>query len=208
MPETPYLIGIAGASCSGKTSLANRVAELVSAPAARVISLDSYYRDLSHFPPEQRATWNFDLPAAQDKDLLHTQLRALLRGESVEIPVYDFATHARAAATERVEPASFIIIEGLFVLFWEEVRALLDTKVFIEVADAVCLARRIARDVRERGRTEESVRTQYAITVRPMYARYCIPTARFADIVVNGEDPVETSAAAVLEHVGIRRNGR
>jgi len=195
------VIGIAGASCSGKTTLAKRLAERLPDGPATIVSLDSYYRDLSHLTPEQRAAWNFDAPEALDDGLLFQHLRALLEGAATERPVYDFSTHTRAARPERVNPARFIIIEGLFVLYWPEIRYLLGTKVFIAVRDEVCLARRIARDVRERGRTEESVRAQYAATVRPMYEEYCEPTARFADIRVSGEEPVDQLAETVLRHI-------
>jgi len=204
MTDAPYLIGIAGASCSGKTSLATRLAESVPGSPAAILSLDSYYRDLSHLTSEQRAVWNFDAPEALDNALLLQHLRALLTGTPIDKPVYDFSTHTRAPGTEPVEPAAFIIIEGLFVLYWREVRDTLGTKVFIAVPDEVSLARRIARDVRERGRTEASVRTQYASTVRPMYQEYCEPTARFADVRVSGEEPVDQLVETVLQHIRTR----
>jgi uridine kinase len=192
------MIGIAGGSCSGKTTLAARLAERLPRRPVTIISLDSYYRDLSHLTPEARAAWNFDAPDALDRDLLVEHLRALRDGASIEIPVYDFSTHTRASRTHRVIPSPFIIIEGLFVLYWDDIRAFLQTKVFIAAPHEVCLARRITRDVRERGRTEQSVRAQYAATVRPMYDQYCEPTARFADPHVSGEEPVDDSVSTVL----------
>ena len=198
-----YIIGIAGASCSGKTTLATRLAERLPQGPPTIISLDSYYRDLSHMTPDERAAWNFDAPEALDGNLLFQHMRALLGGATVEKPVYDFSTHTRTPRTERVSPSAFIIIEGLFVLYWQEARALLRTKVFIAAPHEVCLARRIARDVRERGRTEESVRAQYAATVRPMYEKYCEPTARFADLQVSGEEPIDDVAETVLRRVGM-----
>jgi uridine kinase len=201
MSDAPYLVGMAGASCSGKTVLATRLAESTPGGPATILALDSYYRDLSHLTPDQRAVWNFDVPEALDNALLLQHLRALLNGSPIDKPIYDFSTHTRAPETERVEPAPFIIIEGLFVLYWQEIRDTLGTKVFIAVPDEVCLARRIARDVRERGRTEESVRTQYEATVRPMYRKYCEPTARFADLRVSGDDPIDQIAETVLRHI-------
>jgi uridine kinase len=201
MSDAPYLVGIAGASCSGKTVLATRLRESTPGGPATILALDSYYRDLSRLTPDQRAVWNFDVPEALDSALLLQHLRALLSGSAIDKPIYDFSTHTRAAGTERVEPAPFIIIEGLFVLYWREIRDTLGTKVFIAVPDEVCLARRIARDMRERGRTEESVRTQYTATVRPMYQKYCEPTDRFADVRVSGDEPVDRLAEAVLRHV-------
>ncbi len=193
---TPYLIGIAGASCSGKTVLARRLAEAL--PGSAAFALDNYYRDLSALTPEARARWNFDVPEALDKDLLVAQLETLVRGEPIDVPEYDFTTHTRTARTTRMRPARVVLVEGIFALYWEEVRRLLDLKIFVDIDDAVCLQRRTERDIRERGRTEASVLAQYTETVRPMYAQYCAPTARFADLVLNGESPLEASAATVL----------
>jgi uridine kinase len=204
MTDAPYLIGIAGASCSGKTSLASHLAESVPGSPAAILSLDSYYRDLSQLTPKQRAVWNFDAPEALDNALLLQHLRALLTGTPIDKPVYDFSTHTRAPGTEPVEPAAFLIIEGLFVLYWREIRDTLGTKVFIAVPDEVSLARRIARDMRERGRTEGSVRTQYASTVRPMYQGYCEPTAQFADVRVSGQEPVDQLVEKILQHIRTR----
>ena len=192
------MIGIAGPSCSGKSELARRLAQQLSAP---VMSLDSYYIDLAHLPLEERARTNFDDPASLDEEVLTRQLRQLAAGEAIARPVYDFARHTRSAEVERVEPARFVVVEGLFTLHWPAVRALLDTKVYIDVQDAVCLERRLERDVRERGRTPESVRAQYATTVRPMAERYIHPTRRYAEVVVSGVAPLEISAAAVLAHI-------
>ena len=205
MNGAPHLIGIAGASCSGKTTLAARLAERLSEAPATIVSLDSYYRDLSHLTREERAVWNFDAPEALDHELLFQHLRALRAGASADIPIYDFATHTRAAMTERVTPAPFLIIEGLFVLYWPEIRAMLQTAIFIAAPHEACLARRIARDVRERGRTEESVRAQYDATVRPMYDAHCAPTARFASLSVSGEEPLDGVTEAVLRHVHASR---
>ncbi len=198
---TTHIIGIAGASCSGKTTLAARIAEHATAGTATLISLDSYYRDLSHLTPDARAEWNFDAPNALDDELLLKHLKILLSGTPVYIPVYDFSTHTRIALTERANPATFVIMEGLFVLYWPQIRDIVETKVFISVPDEVCLERRIARDTRERGRTEESVRQQYATTVRPMYEKYCRPTAKFADLQLSGQDDADELASAVLKKV-------
>lgn len=201
MSKKLYMIGIAGPSCSGKTELARRLAGLLSASAPAVISMDSYYRNLSALDPEERARCNFDVPEALDLGLLAQHLRILARGEGVDKPVYQFLTHTHAPQGERVEPGEFIIVEGLFALYWEEVRELLGTRVFIDVDDDVCLSRRLARDTRERGRSAESILAQYTETVRPMSERYILPTRRFADVVVSGEDAPEKAAAAVVAHV-------
>lgn len=201
MSVSPHIIGIAGASCSGKTTLAARLAERLPQRPVTIVSLDSYYRDLAHLTPEARAVWNFDAPDALDHDLLFQHLCALRKGATIEIPVYDFSTHTRAPRTERIVPSAFLIIEGLFVLYWPEIREMLQTTVFIAAPHEVCLARRIARDVCERGRTEESVRAQYAATVRPMYDEHCAPTAQFANLRVSGEDPIDEVAETVLRAI-------
>ena len=200
MPEIPSLIGIAGPSCSGKTTLAQSLAAVQPGPAA-ILSLDSYYRDLSHLPLAARHHFNFDVPEALDHELLVQNLQGLARGRAVEQPVYLFPEHVRAPRGERVEPVAHLIVEGLFALYFEEIRSLLDTRIFIQVDDSVCLQRRQQRDTRERGRTPESVLEQYTGTVRPMYERHVRPTQQFADLVVRGEQPVAQSAVAVVAHI-------
>jgi uridine kinase len=194
----PYLIGIAGPSCAGKTELTRHLAHLLS---ATVLPLDCYYRDLSHLPPEQRAAQNFDIPEAIDHQLFANHLAALSRGETIESPVYDFATHSRTTQVEVVEAGDYIIVEGLFALYWENVRGLLGTKVLVDLDDKLCLDRRILRDVKERGRTPESVILQFTETVRAMAEKHIRPTQAFADLVVCGDDPIEASVATVMAHV-------
>ncbi len=193
--RTPHLIGVAGPSCAGKTELARALGDRLPAP---IISLDSYYVDLVHLPFEERPRTNFDVPESLDKDLFVNQLRQLSRGEEIHVPVYDFTRHIRASETKSVRAGEFVIVEGLFALYWEEVRALLGTKVFVFADDDICFGRRLERDVRERGRTPESVREQYDSTVRPMAETYILPTRRFADLVLSGTDPFEQSVRAVL----------
>jgi uridine kinase len=194
----PYLIGIAGPSCAGKTELSRHLARLLSSV---VLPLDSYYFDLSHLPHAERAASNFDLPTALDHELFLRHLTELGEGREIPRPVYDFATHARTDRVEIVRPGKFIIVEGLFVLYWEDVRQVLDTKVFVELEDKTCLERRIRRDVKERGRTPESVIRQFTQTVRPMGEKYIRPAHQFADVVVRGDDPIERSVARVMAHV-------
>ncbi|MCA2970081.1 MAG: uridine kinase [Acidobacteriaceae bacterium] len=191
------LIGIAGPSGSGKSELARRLARRLAAP---VISMDSYYRDLPHLTPAERAAVNFDEPASIDDGLLREHLAVIRAGESVEIPVYDFATHARLERRETLAPAPHVIVEGLFTLYWEEVRLLFDTTVYVDLEQEICYARRLARDMRERGRTAESVAWQYRTTVRPMAERYILPTKRHADLVVRGDGQLDESVETVLRH--------
>jgi uridine kinase len=194
----PYLIGIAGPSGAGKTTLAERVARELAAP---ILSLDCYYRELDGLPLEERARTNFDEPDALDRELLFSQLAQLAAGAAIEAPVYDFARHTRAPETTPVPAAEFVIVEGLFALLWEEVRALFGTKVFVSAGDGLCFERRLERDARERGRTPESVGEQYRRTVRPMAERHILPTQAFADVVVDGAGPLDLSVSAVLAHV-------
>ncbi|MSV34742.1 MAG: uridine kinase [Bryobacterales bacterium] len=194
----PYIIGIAGASCSGKTELATRLAQSLGAV---ICTLDSYYRDLGHLAPEERVRQNFDVPGALDHELLCEQVSALSRGERIQKPVYDFTRHIRSGQTEILEPGQTVIVDGLFTLHWEQLRSLLGLKVFIEISDDICLQRRIDRDARERGRTPQSVREQFATTVRPMTDLHIRPTRTFADLVLNGEDSPEQGYRAVLSAI-------
>jgi uridine kinase len=193
-----FLIGICGPSGSGKTELARAVARAFEAP---ILALDSYYRDLAHLPFEERARVNFDDPASLDHELLFAHLRALAAGCEVEVPVYDFTQHERRGETERLRATEFGVLEGLWTLYWEDIRRVLGTKVYIEAPDAICFDRRMARDLRERGRSRESVVEQYTCTVRPMAERYILPTREFADVVVSGTDLIAASAQRVIEHV-------
>ena len=194
----PYLIAIAGGSGSGKSWLADHLAEHLP---AILLPLDSYYRDLSQLELAARAHQNFDVPEALDWSLIEQHVGDLAKGFEVDKPVYDFATHTRLAAVERIRPGEFVLLEGFFALYQEKVRSLCGARVFLWVEDPICLARRMERDMRHRGRTRESVIAQYNGTVRPMYERYVLPTRAFADLVLYGEDPVEKLAAAVYAHI-------
>ena len=191
----PCLIGIAGPSCAGKTELARRLADALDAP---IVALDCYYHSLDHLPLEQRARSNFDVPESLDADLLARNVRQLARGEEIQVPIYDFTCHHRTTAVRAVRATRYALIEGLFTLHWEAVRELLDVKLYVGAADSVCLRRRIERDVRERGRTPESVLEQYRTTVEPMARQYVLPTAAFAGLVLDGEARIDESIAAAL----------
>jgi uridine kinase len=193
--QKPHLAGITGPSGAGKTELANCIARMLNAP---VVSLDRYYRDLAHMTLEERSKQNFDNPAALDHELLFEHLNSLLCGVAVDRPLYDFAHHARLCEVEVVQPGELIILEGLFTFHWENIRNLLGPKIYVAADDLICFERRLARDVRERGRTPESVRLQYETSVRPMAERYIYPTRAFADLVVCGTDPLDEIAAKVL----------
>lgn len=189
-----YLIGIAGPSCSGKSELSKYMSVLLSAP---ILSLDHYYRDLTHLPVDERAIQNFDHPDALDWPLLERDVRELAAGKPVDVYTYDFARHTRSSGIEHIPACEYVIVEGLFALHHPDIRRQLGLKVFVAVPDEVCLDRRLERDIRERARTRESVLSQYAATVRPMCEQFILPTRQFADLVVSGTDRLEQSAGRV-----------
>lgn len=193
------MVGIAGPSCSGKTVLAGALARRLD---GLVVPLDAYYRDLAHLEPALRDARNFDHPDALDRELLTRQLRELAAGRPVEQPVYDFKSHSRQPSGRRAEPRGVVIVEGLFSLHFHEVRELLDLGVYVDLEDAPCLERRLARDTRERGRDAESVRDQYARTVRPMCRRFVEPTRDLAGLVVRGDLPLPALVDAVVARLG------
>lgn len=194
----PYLIGIAGPSCAGKSYLSQHITGELD---AALLHLDSYYTDLSHLSIVQRAHQNFDSPDALDAALFIEHVRELSKGRAIEKPLYDFTIHSRKKETERIEPRPFIIVEGLFALYWEDVRKLLGTKVYVDLGEDICLERRIERDIRERGRTRESVLEQYHTTVAPMAKRYVYPTRQFGDVVIVGNDHISNEVSSVLSHI-------
>jgi uridine kinase len=198
MAVKSYLIGIAGPSGAGKSYLAHHLAQRLNAP---VLALDHYYRDLSHLPLEDRARSNFDEPAALEHELLIAQVADLCAGLPIPVPIYDFSTHTRIGVTQRFDPEPFVIVEGLFTLHWPELRRLLITGVYVEMNDDICLQRRQERDVRERGRTPESVVEQFRVTVVPMAERYVRPTRLHADVVLSGDTPIAEGLALVLDHL-------
>ena len=192
------IIGIAGSSGSGKSELSRRLSAATGAP---VVSLDCYYRDLTHLPLEARAETNFDEPASLDDGLLLAQCTALASGQAIDVPHYDFSCHTRVPGTQNIQPGEIVIVEGLFTLYWNDLRHLLHAGIYVDLEDETCYARRLARDVRERGRTPESVEHQYFTTVRPMAEQYIWPTRRHADLVIRGDAQLDESVATVLSFV-------
>ncbi len=178
------LIGIAGASGSGKTLVANTIIERLGSDKVVLIQEDSYYKDLSDIPLDERAGRNFDHPDAFDHDLLAEHLKLLLEGKTVAHPIYDYKTHSRLKETKTVGPHTIIILEGILVLNEPKLRELMDIRVFIDTALDICFIRRLKRDIEERGRSVESVITQYQNTVRPMYFQFIEPSKRYADIII------------------------
>jgi uridine kinase len=178
------LIGIAGGTGSGKTTVAQKIFEALPPPQAVLIQQDSYYRDRSHLTPAERALLNFDEPDALENDRLASDLRRLRAGQAVECPVYDFATHTRRAETRRVEPSPIVVVEGILLFAVEAVRELFDLRLFVDTPDDVRLLRRIKRDLLERQRDIAAVEAQYLSTVRAMHERHVAPTKGHAHLII------------------------
>src|SRR5688572_23036292 len=177
------VLGIAGGTGSGKTTIANKIVEAIGERAVS-IDHDSYYADLSHLPFEQRQQVNFDHPDALDSDLLIQHLRELRSGRPFFKPHYDFRTHVRTSETTRIDPAPVVVVEGILTLAIADLRAMFDIKVFVETAADIRLMRRIRRDLEQRGRTFAEIREQYYKTVRPMHLAFVEPSKEFADVII------------------------
>jgi uridine kinase len=178
------IIGIGGGTGSGKTTVAQKIIESVGASNVVYLQQDSYYRNLGDMPIELRHQVNYDHPDAFDMELLINHLEALRAGESIEQPIYDYATHSRLPETLHVEPRPIIILEGILVLANAQLRSLMNLKIFVETDADIRFIRRLDRDVHERGRTLESVIAQYTTTVRPMHMQFVEPSKRYADIII------------------------
>ena len=183
-PDQPLIIGVAGGSGSGKTTIADSVVEIVGTEHIALIPHDAYYRDQAELTVEERAGINYDHPDSLETELLAAHLKRLRAGESVERPVYDFSTHTRSSETETVNPESVILVEGILVLAEPALRDLMDLRLYIDTDADLRLMRRLRRDLIERGRTVDSVLAQYEATVRPMHIQFVEPSKRFADIIV------------------------
>jgi len=178
------IIGISGGTGSGKTTVANRILETVSADEVVFIQQDLYYRNLKDMPLDYRNAANFDHPDALDNDLLINHLKKLRAGEPVELPIYDFRTHSRLPATTRIESKPIVILEGILIFAEARLREQLDIKVFVDTPDDIRFIRRLRRDIAERGRTMDSVIEQYVATVRPMHMQFVEPSKRYADVII------------------------
>ena len=180
----PVVLGVAGGSGSGKTTVVRRILEGLEPMSASLLHHDSYYRDDPDLSLEQRAAINYDHPDSLETSLMAEHIRRLLAGETVEVPEYDFTSHRRLAQTRTVEPRPLIIIDGILVLAEAELRELMDIRVFVDTDADVRFIRRLGRDTKKRGRTVESVVRQYQLTVRPMHLEFVEPSRRHAHIIV------------------------
>ena len=202
-PQKPLMLAIAGCSGSGKTTLA---AELATQLNATLFPLDLYYRDLTQFPLDTRHKRNFDHPDSLESELILEHVRALADGQPIDRPVYDFATHSRVAGRfTRIVPRPVVIVEGILALHYRELLPFYHVSIYVNAPDDVCLMRRIHRDVRERGRTAESVREQFLATAQPMAEKYVLPCAATATLMVEGTDALDWSIEQVLHHLRLHR---
>ncbi len=195
----PILIGIAGCSGSGKTTLARELAHQLG---ATLFPLDLYYRDLSQFPLDDREKRNFDHPDSLESELFIAHIRSLATGQTIQRPVYDFATHSRVAdAFDPITPASIVLVEGILALHYTELFPLYHFSVYVDTPNDVCLERRIYRDMRERGRTRESVIAQFHATAQPMADLYVLPSQTRASMSVSGIEDLDWSIEQVLHQL-------
>jgi uridine kinase len=178
------IIGICGGTGSGKTTVANRILETVSADEVVFIQQDLYYRNLKDMPLDYRNAANFDHPDAVDNELLINHLKKLRAGEPVELPIYDFRTHTRLPDTTRINPRPIVIVEGILIFAEPRLLEQMDIKVFVDTPDDIRFIRRLERDIAERGRTVDSVIEQYLATVRPMHMQFVEPSKRHADVII------------------------
>ncbi len=182
--KKPILIGITGGTGSGKSTVAKEICSKFSEDYIAMIEQDSYYKDQSHLSMEERVKTNYDHPDAFDNELLISHLKSLLEGKDIEKPIYDFSVHTRKEETVKVEPRDIIILEGILVLSDQEIRNLLDIKIYVDTDADVRIIRRLVRDINERGRSVDSVINQYLTVVRPMHLQFIEPTKRYADLIV------------------------
>lgn len=199
MKRKPLIIGVAGGTASGKTTIANAIMESINHPQMVMIQHDAYYRDASHLPLKERAGINFDHPDALETDLMVRHLRELIVGRAIKMPVYDFSTHARLKKGIVKKPAKVIVIEGILIFCERSLRELMDVKIFVDTAANLRFIRRLKRDIQERRRSMDSVIGQYLGTVRPMHEAFVEPSRKYADIIIpEGHNPVSTAMVVTM----------
>jgi uridine kinase len=188
----PLIIGIAGGTGSGKSTVARKVAEALKDASVAFIEMDAYYRNYAHLSMDERRQINWDHPETFDVELLVAQLKQLAHGEAVERPVYDFVSHTRSARTQRIPPADVVVVDGILLFADERLRELCEVKVYVDTDADIRLVRRVQRDMVERGRPLEEILEQYLTTVRPMHLQFVEPSKRYADVIVprGGHNPV------------------
>lgn len=197
----PIIIGVAGGSGSGKTTVVREITRRLGPDAVSLIHHDSYYYDRSDVPPEERVNINYDHPDALETALLVEHLRSLKAGHSVAVPVYDFTRHARTGATDPVDPRRVVIVDGILILVDPDLRTLMDIKVFVDTDADLRIIRRTQRDIHGRGRTFDSVIQQYLQTVRPMHLEFVEPSKRYAHVIIPGGGHNEVAVDMLLTKI-------
>jgi len=182
--KKPVIIGVAGGTASGKTTVSQAILDRVGRDRIVFIQHDSYYRDLSHLPLEERRVMNFDHPDSLENELLIRHLEELLVGHVIDVPVYDFRIHTRLSETRRVEPKPVVLVEGILVFVDKALRDMMDVKIYVDTPADIRFIRRLERDINERGRSLRSVIDQYQGTVRPMHLEFVEPSKRYADVII------------------------
>ena len=189
-------VGIAGGSCSGKTTIVTTLVESFSG-SITTVAFDSYYRDQAHMTLDDRALVNYDHPDSLDVELFASDLKALRNGETIDSPIYDFSTHTRSPKFRKVSPSDLVVLDGILLLAFPEIASLLDLRVFVEATESTRYNRRIPRDVEERGRTAEQSQIQFVDMVKPMHQKYVAPSIDYADLVIDGEQSPELSISEI-----------
>jgi uridine kinase len=196
-----YIILIGGGTGSGKTTVAKRIMEHLGSEKCVMLPMDNYYRDMSHIPLEERKKYNYDHPDMIEHTLIVKHVKELLTGKAIELPDYDFTLYTRTGNSTKIEPKPILLIEGIFALYYDELRALADLKIYVDTEGDERFIRRLQRDIFERGRTIESVIDQYLNTVKPMHDAYVEPTKKHADIIIPRGGYNEKAIEVVVEYV-------
>lgn len=202
----PIIISIAGGTGAGKTTLANLIAEKLNPIEVVIIQQDSYYKDRSYLPEEERGSVNYDHPSAFESELLIEHLKRLKQNLSIEKPIYDFTTHTRKNETETIHPARIIVLEVILILENKDLRDLMDIKVFVDTVPDVRFIRRLQRDIEDRGRSLESIIKQYLETVRPMHLEFVEKSQQYADIIISGESDSQQARNTTVAQIKLMLN--
>lgn len=205
MNSKSIIIGISGASGSGKTTFTKKLISTLHKDETTLISQDAYYKDLNHLSLQEKSEQNFDHPDSLDFDLLKTHLLDLQKGRNISLPVYDFNTHSRLSISKAIPPSKIIIVEGTLVMSQDQLLNLYDYKVYVDLDQKICLERRIERDIAERGRTKKNVLEQYKHTVKPMFDEFILPCKNKADLIIPGGNNND-SLKTVVEEIRKREN--
>lgn len=197
----PCILGIAGGSGAGKTTIVNQLIERIGEQQIAWLPYDAYYRDLGHLTLTERQDYNFDHPDAFDTELYMTHIAALQQGQTITIPNYDFVSYTRVAGGIVTAPRPILILDGILLFVPVMLRTIIEMRIFIDTADDIRLLRRMQRDTTERGRSMESVRQQYLRTVRPMHHTYVAPSRQYAHVIVPGDDSIDVATTLLQHHI-------